>query len=189
MLASAPPTTVTRTVSSSAVISWLASELPAQLPMLRMPLVLVPPLAPAVPVAGPTETVTGATTAAWIASLQATFGACGDEFRMTGSTPTTRDVTVTPATGYDGTGRLILSEFSGAAADLGEADLVNPYDIEAVKDALAAAVDVGTDSNAMVTMRRRLRRHDAAAWARGFLSALCGPVPVSSDPRPAEVGR
>jgi len=72
----------------------------------------------------------------------------------------------------DDTGRLVLSEFSGAAAELPEADLVNPYDIDAVKAAIIAATQAPARSGDIAAMRHRMRRHDAAAWARGFLSAL-----------------
>ena len=41
----------------------------------------------------------------------------------------------------DDTGRLVLSEFSGTAVELPEADLVDPYDIDAVKAALIAATE------------------------------------------------
>jgi trehalose 6-phosphate synthase len=76
------------------------------------------------------------------------------------------------ATRTDNTGRLVLSEFSGAAADLAEADLVNPYDINAVKAAIVTATLTPARSDVIAAMRRRMRRHDAAAWARGFLSTL-----------------
>lgn len=72
----------------------------------------------------------------------------------------------------DETGRLVLSEFSGAAIDLPEADLVNPYDIDEVKAAIIAANGAPARSADIAAMRHRMRRHDAAAWARGFLSAL-----------------
>lgn len=38
-------------------------------------------------------------------------------------------------------GALVLSEFTGAAAELRKAYLTNPHDLEGVKDAIAAAVD------------------------------------------------
>ena len=53
----------------------------------------------------------------------------------------------------DDTGRLVLSEFSGAATDLPEADLVNPYDIDAVKTAVIAATQTAGHSADIAAMR------------------------------------
>ena len=41
-------------------------------------------------------------------------------------------------------GALVLSEFTGAAAELRQAYLVNPHDLEGVKDAIEAALTPGT---------------------------------------------
>jgi trehalose 6-phosphate synthase len=82
----------------------------------------------------------------------------------------------------DGTGRLVLSEFTGAAADLPEANVVNPYDTEAVMAAiLTAAASSRTPSTAMAAMRRRLVREDAARWVEGFLDAVAGARTVRRD--------
>ncbi|MEH0844109.1 trehalose-6-phosphate synthase [Micromonospora sp. CPCC 205711] len=74
----------------------------------------------------------------------------------------------------DDTGALLLSEFAGAAAELEQAYLVNPHDLEGLKQGLLSALwaapeDVGTR---MRTMRAHLHRHDIRAWARSYLSAL-----------------
>ena len=72
-----------------------------------------------------------------------------------------------------GTGRLVLSEFTGAAADLPEAHIVNPHDIEAVKTALLlAAAQPRTPNPEMSAMRQRLELRGAHAWAETFLTAL-----------------
>ncbi|WP_155368168.1 alpha,alpha-trehalose-phosphate synthase (UDP-forming) [Catellatospora vulcania] len=78
------------------------------------------------------------------------------------------------ATRADGTGALVLSEFAGAAAELGEAWLVNPHDVDALKDAFAdaAAADAAEQRRRMEPMRAHLRRHDVNAWATGFLNQL-----------------
>lgn len=71
------------------------------------------------------------------------------------------------------TGRIVLSEFSGATADLPEADIVNPHDTDALKDAIeAAAHATGKPEDAMAAMRQRLRGRDAETWADTFLTAL-----------------
>ncbi|HKD98792.1 MAG TPA: trehalose-6-phosphate synthase [Micromonosporaceae bacterium] len=73
-------------------------------------------------------------------------------------------------------GALVLSEFAGAAGDLRQAFLVNPYDLDGVKDMLVRAVNVGEleASRRMRAMRRHLRGHDVAQWAASFLDALGG---------------
>lgn len=73
----------------------------------------------------------------------------------------------------DDTGRLILSEFSGAATDLPEADVVNPHDQDAVAHAIRRAVgDCRRPTDAVAAMRRRLRRRDAHAWLDDVTTAL-----------------
>jgi trehalose 6-phosphate synthase len=74
----------------------------------------------------------------------------------------------------DETGALVLSEFTGAADELGSAFLVNPHDIEGLKDAMvrAARVPAVEARRRMRTMRRRVREHDVRRWAATFLAAL-----------------
>jgi trehalose 6-phosphate synthase len=71
-------------------------------------------------------------------------------------------------------GALVLSEFAGAAADLRQAFLVNPHDLDGLKDALIRAVHANPSdlTRRMRAMRRHLRTHDVNGWARSFLSAL-----------------
>ena len=83
----------------------------------------------------------------------------------------------------DETGALVLSEFTGAADELNGAFLVNPHDIEGLKDTIvrAATVSPAEARRRMRSMRRRVREHDVAHWAASFLSALeRSPEPVSS---------
>ncbi|GHJ44413.1 trehalose-6-phosphate synthase [Catellatospora sp. TT07R-123] len=74
----------------------------------------------------------------------------------------------------DECGALLLSEFAGAAAELTQAYLVNPHDVEGLKDTLIEALEAdATEPNeAMVQMRAHLREHDIQAWARSYLTAL-----------------
>ncbi len=75
---------------------------------------------------------------------------------------------------HDETGALVLSEFTGAADELGSAFLVNPHDIEGLKDAIvrAATISPREARRRMRAMRRRVLEHDVAYWARTFLDAL-----------------
>ncbi|MDP7738853.1 trehalose-6-phosphate synthase [Mycobacterium paragordonae] len=71
-------------------------------------------------------------------------------------------------------GALVLSEFTGAAAELRQAYLVNPHDLEGVKDAIEAALTQTEDEGRrrMRAMRRQVLAHDVDRWARSFLDAL-----------------
>jgi len=71
-------------------------------------------------------------------------------------------------------GALVLSEFAGAAAELRQAFLVHPHDLDGVKDALVRAIHVDpVEANRrMRAMRRHLRTHDVRAWAHSFLTSL-----------------
>ncbi len=75
---------------------------------------------------------------------------------------------------YDLTGCLVLSEFAGAATELSDALLVNPYDIDGLKAAIARAVAMEpTEARARLEpMRAAVLANDAVDWARGFLADL-----------------
>ena len=74
----------------------------------------------------------------------------------------------------DENGALVLSEFTGAADELAGAFLVNPHDIEGMKDAIVRAANTGPAEarRRMRAMRRRVREHDVARWAASFLDSL-----------------
>jgi trehalose 6-phosphate synthase len=74
----------------------------------------------------------------------------------------------------DDRGALVLSEFAGASAELRQAFLCNPHDLDDVKDALLKAIRIAPAeaSRRMRVMRRHLRTHDVKAWADSFLTAL-----------------
>lgn len=78
------------------------------------------------------------------------------------------------ASRFDETGALVLSEFAGAAHQLKDALIVNPYDIDAMKSTIEHAVEMGPEEsrNRMKAMRRSVKKHDAATWARSFLASL-----------------
>lgn len=74
----------------------------------------------------------------------------------------------------DGEGALVLSEFAGAAAELRQAYLCNPHDLEGVKDAIMAAVTEAEDDRRrrMRALRRQVLGNDVHAWARRFFETL-----------------
>lgn len=74
----------------------------------------------------------------------------------------------------DGQGRLLLSEFAGAADQLRTAVIVNPHDIDGLKAGILEAVNM-TAAEArrrMSSMRRNVEQHDVARWSSEFLAAL-----------------
>jgi trehalose 6-phosphate synthase/phosphatase len=74
----------------------------------------------------------------------------------------------------DDSGALVLSEFTGAARELSQAYLVNPYDTSGVSEAIVRAVEADpADSQArMISMRAAVFDMDAKAWAQEFLQTL-----------------
>ena len=78
---------------------------------------------------------------------------------------------------HDNAGVLVLSEFTGAAGELGQSLLVNPHDIEGLKDAIMQAVGMEPKEQArrMRSLRRRVLENDVNAWARRFLAELEDP--------------
>src|SRR6202045_1318764 len=71
-------------------------------------------------------------------------------------------------------GALVLSEFAGAADELRQAYLVNPHDLDSVKDAIEAAMNQTPEEGRrrMRALRRQVLTHDVDRWARSFLDAL-----------------
>ncbi|OCB59591.1 trehalose-6-phosphate synthase [Mycobacterium vulneris] len=71
-------------------------------------------------------------------------------------------------------GALVLSEFTGAAAELRQAYLINPHHLEGVKDAIEAALEQSPEEGRrrMRALRRQVLAHDVDRWARAFLAAL-----------------
>ncbi len=71
-------------------------------------------------------------------------------------------------------GALVLSEFTGAAAELRQAYLTNPHHLDGVKDAIEAALNQSPEEGRrrMRALRRQVLAHDVDRWARSFLDAL-----------------
>ena len=73
-------------------------------------------------------------------------------------------------------GALVLSEFTGAAMELGDSYLMNPYDSVSTDDAIVAAVtdDVDERRRRMRILRDQVMNNDVAQWATSFLNTLNG---------------
>jgi trehalose 6-phosphate synthase/phosphatase len=74
----------------------------------------------------------------------------------------------------DKRGVLVLSETAGAAAELGEAVIINPTDRKEVADALlqSLTMPVQEQMNRNEFMQTRLKNYDVVKWAEEFISQL-----------------
>ncbi|RJN31536.1 alpha,alpha-trehalose-phosphate synthase (UDP-forming) [Nesterenkonia natronophila] len=74
----------------------------------------------------------------------------------------------------DGTGVLVLSEFTGAADQLRQALLINPHDIDELKAAIvqAAVLDQEDARKRMRSLRRQVVSHNVQRWAEEFMHRL-----------------
>jgi trehalose 6-phosphate synthase len=74
----------------------------------------------------------------------------------------------------DDPGVLILSRFAGAAEDLEEALLVNPYDLDDVANAMQSALNMPLEERVerYRALIARVRAHDVNHWRKNFLAAL-----------------
>jgi trehalose 6-phosphate synthase/phosphatase len=74
----------------------------------------------------------------------------------------------------DGDGVLVLSEFAGAASELPDAILFNPYSQDDAADAVERALAMPEDERRrrMASLRDTVGQHDVHAWVRTFLEEL-----------------
>jgi alpha,alpha-trehalose-phosphate synthase [UDP-forming] len=75
----------------------------------------------------------------------------------------------------DERGVLILSRFTGAARELHDALIVNPYDIESTAEAIAQALEMNVSEmvDRMRRMRRSVRERNIYWWAGNLIGELC----------------
>ena len=75
-----------------------------------------------------------------------------------------------------------MSRFTGAARDLRDAIIVNPYDTEATGEAIAQALemDVSEVADRMERMRKSVKEHNIYWWAGSLIGELCD-LRVSRD--------
>jgi trehalose 6-phosphate synthase len=74
----------------------------------------------------------------------------------------------------DEEGVLILSKFTGAAVELRDALIVNPYDIDGVADSINRALEMGYGERRMRMQRMRMQvmEHNVYRWAANILGDL-----------------
>ena len=80
------------------------------------------------------------------------------------------------ASRFDDDGVLILSEFAGASDQLKRALLVNPHDIDGLKQSILNAVTMppADRKSRMRSLRKRVLENDVAKWSSDFLAVLVG---------------
>jgi trehalose 6-phosphate synthase len=80
-------------------------------------------------------------------------------------------------------GVLVLSQFAGAAEEMQEALIVNPYDVEDMAEKLfqGLAMPLEERRRRHKALLERIRKHDARTWMESFLAAL--------EPPPAQAPR
>jgi trehalose 6-phosphate synthase/phosphatase len=73
-----------------------------------------------------------------------------------------------------GDGVLVLSEFAGAAAEMGEALLINPFDENRTAETIARALSLDEQERRlrMTALHKRVLRNDVFHWGDRFLVAL-----------------
>ena len=76
----------------------------------------------------------------------------------------------------DDPGVLVLSQFAGAAGELSQATLVNPYDPEGLVEGIEQGLTMPLRERRerWAAMFEYLSQHDINAWRRSFLVALAG---------------
>jgi trehalose 6-phosphate synthase len=75
----------------------------------------------------------------------------------------------------DESGVLILSIFTGAAHELGDALQVNPYDIDQMAEAIRAGLEMDPEEKQarMKHMRRTVQEYNVYRWAASLILAVC----------------
>ncbi|HWS53620.1 MAG TPA: bifunctional alpha,alpha-trehalose-phosphate synthase (UDP-forming)/trehalose-phosphatase [Pyrinomonadaceae bacterium] len=94
-----------------------------------------------------------------------------------------------------GAGALVLSEFAGAASEMGEAFHVNPYDEEQMADTVRRALETPEEERRerMAALHARVVRNNVFAWGERFVRNLTESAAARSErharkPRPLPEG-
>ncbi|HEY6493145.1 MAG TPA: trehalose-6-phosphate synthase [Trebonia sp.] len=81
---------------------------------------------------------------------------------------------VTVQQAHGGSGVLILSEFTGAAVELSQATLCNPFDVEGLSYRIEQALNMTTTARRrnLAAMAKHVRTHDVHRWVSSQLSLI-----------------
>ncbi len=82
-----------------------------------------------------------------------------------------------------GPGVLVLSKFAGAAEELEEALIVNPYDLDEMATAMQTALQMplGERQERHSALLKRIKRHDVRYWRESFLDVLAARTPGPAE--------
>ncbi|MFC6355148.1 bifunctional alpha,alpha-trehalose-phosphate synthase (UDP-forming)/trehalose-phosphatase [Luethyella okanaganae] len=80
----------------------------------------------------------------------------------------------------DNDGVLVLSEFAGSSDELKQALLINPHDIEGLKDAIVTAIEMppAERRRRMRALRKKVQENTVSDWSASFLDTLTGRATV-----------
>jgi trehalose 6-phosphate synthase/phosphatase len=96
----------------------------------------------------------------------------------------------------DKSGALILSEFAGAAQELSNAYVVNPYYVRQISETIKISLDADEEEKLqrLRPMKERVKKYNARYWAESFIETLTSrsktvqsPVQVSGFPSDAMI--
>lgn len=92
------------------------------------------------------------------------------------------------ASRVEGSGALVLSAFAGAAEELKEAIVINPFCVEEFADALAFALEMSPDETElrMQRLRERVANGNIYDWAGSILETLCQAAETRPRQRPGQ---
>jgi trehalose 6-phosphate synthase len=81
---------------------------------------------------------------------------------------------VTVQEAHGGSGALVLSEFTGAAVELSQAVLCNPFDVEGLSYRIEQALRLPPDARrkSLAAMAGQVRTHDVHDWVSGQLTVI-----------------
>ena len=81
---------------------------------------------------------------------------------------------VTVQQAHGGSGVLVLSEFTGAADELSQAVLCNPFDVEGLSYRIEHALSLAPDARrkALAAMASQVRTHDVHDWVSSQLAMI-----------------
>ena len=84
----------------------------------------------------------------------------------------------------DEDGVLVLSEFTGSADELKAALLINPHDIDGLKDSILKAIAMprAERRKRMRSLRKKVRENDVTHWSETFLASLRAADSSAEDP-------
>jgi trehalose 6-phosphate synthase len=90
---------------------------------------------------------------------------------------------------HDEQGVLVLSRFTGAARELRDALVVNPYDTNETAEAIRFALEMDPQERRarMQRMRRIVKEHNVYRWAENLIAELCEVRLDAREPAEPEV--